>query len=177
MSETLGAALQMKMKEMAINAVLKCYVKYLVKSNKVASAESLMDAIGPLCSTALDRGELSQYSIETLTSKIEKSSLFLKTVDSRHARGKFMDMELVHGLMNTDCSLLAGEDKEIVSESKELFNRMMDLRNKIVTKYGDIFLGECQNFYNEYKDMFDPGFEKTVNEMTGDVKSDLHLAL
>ena len=177
MSETLGAALQAKIKEMASMAVLKCYVKYLVKSNMASSAESVKEKIGPLCSVALDRGEMSQYSIESITSKIDKSALFLKTVDNKHARDKFIDMELVKGFMNTDCSLLAGEDKEIVDESKELFDHLTKLRDKIVSKYGDIFLGECQNFYNEYKNLFEPGFEKRVKEMVGNEGLESHIKI
>ena len=177
MGNTLGAALHAKMKELASMAVLKCYIKYLVKNNMASSAESVKEKIGPLCSAALDRGELTQYSLESITSKIDKSALFLKTVDSNHARDKFLDMELVNGIIKTDCSLLAGEDAEIVSESKELFDRMIKLRNKIVSKYSDIFLGECQNFYNDYKNLFDPGFEKRVKEMTGNEGLEPHITL
>ena len=86
-------------------------------------------------------------------------------------------MELVNGIIKTDCSLLAGEDAELVSESKELFDRMIRLRNKIVSKYSDIFLGECQNFYNDYKNLFDPGFEKRVKEMTGNEGLESHITL
>ena len=177
MSDTLGAALQSKIRELASMSILKCYVKYLVKSNIASSAESVKEKIGPLCSAALDRGEMSQYSIESITSKIDRSALFLKTVDVSHAREKFVDMELVNGLMRTDCDLLAGEDKEIVDEAKELFSHLTNLRNKIVNKYGDIFLGECQNFYNEYKNMFDPGFEKRVKEMTGHDGLESHIKI
>ena len=72
---------------------------------------------------------------------------------------------------------LEGEDAELVSESKELFDRMIKLRNKIVSKYSDIFLGECQNFYNDYKNLFDPGFEKRVKEMTGNEGLESHITL
>lgn len=177
MSETLGAALQAKIKEMASVAILKCYIKYLVKNNMASSAEAIKEKIGPLCSAALDRGELSQYSIEFVTNKVDKSALFLKTVDTQHAREKFVDMELVNGLMRTDCALLAGEDKEIVDEAKELFNHLTQLRNKIVSKYSDIFLGECQNFYNDYKNLFDPGFEKRVKEMVGNEGLESHIKI
>jgi len=177
MSETIGAALHAKMKELASVAVLKCYVKYLVKNNMAASAEAVKEKIGPLCSAALDRGELSQYSIESIVGKIDKSALFMKTVDSKHAREKFIDMELVNGLMRSDTALLAGEDKELVDEARECFQHLTQIRNKLVARYSDIFVGECENFYNDYKNLFDAGFEKRVKEMTGNDGLEAHITL
>lgn len=177
MSETIGAALHAKMKELAAAAVLKCYVKYLVKSGISDSADAVKEKIGTLCSTALDRGEISQDLVACIISKIDRSSLFLKSCDSLHSREKFIDMALVHGLMHHEFDMLSGEDAELVAEARECFKHLLQIRNKIVEKYGDLFLGECLNFYNEYKNLFDSGFEKHVREMTGDNGTESHITL
>lgn len=177
MSDAIGAVFHAQMKEVAASAVLKCYIKYLVKSGLATSADAVREKIGELVTSALNRGAITQEFVERLNAKLDHSCLFLKTMDACHAKEKFIDMSLIRCLMHIDVESMSGEDAALMNEAKECFAHLIELRNKLVTRYGDLFLGLCLSFYGEYKNLFDPGFEKLVRELVGSVDDCPHVAL
>ena len=162
MEGTLGVALQSKMNEVAVIAVIKEYIKYLVMNKLAGDKDAVKAKIGGICSAALDRGIITQATIETIMSKLDKCELFYNTVECACQREEFLSKALCKGLLELDGATLTGEDAALISEAKEVFAKAKELRDRLVAQYKDLLLGLAQNFYNEYKNLFDPDFEKSI---------------
>lgn len=164
-SKPIGAMLHNTIKELSHVGIIKQYAAYLVDKGMVSNFDALKKYLDPIMSTAIDRGDMSLPSVESLCAELKSNTSMYFKANRKEMHDAYLDHALLSGVIKDDMSRLASEDYELFLEAKDAMTNLMNVRKKIVDKYGDLFLGLSSAFYNGYKKMFDAGFEDVMRRM------------
>ena len=165
MDKPTNALTQSTVANLATVATIKSYIKYLVNEGIATTPDAVKAKIGPLCSAAIERGTLTQVALDEIYDQLPKSELFLQTKQAKHSQEQFIGHALFQGVTDNQLKPLTGEDAALFNEAKELMAHLMEIRNKLINKYGDLFLGQSSEFYNQYQKLFDAGYSKKAKQL------------
>ena len=147
------------LKSVAIETLIKSYVKYLFHSGLIDSKQAAKDKVGEVASPALDRGIITQTNIDCICNWIDSRAVILESIkfDKMHTKFQCKAIEemAAHGCSDPDVVKLA----ELKKQKEELCATLRD-------RYGKIIDTHATQFVQEFGNLFDSGFVANITKIS-----------
>ena len=146
-------------KAVAIETLIKAYIKYLFCKGLIDSKQAAKDKVGKIASPALDRGIITQANIDCVCNWIEAKGIMFEAVKAEHTHKKFMCKAIegmaIHGCQDPDLAKFL----ELKKQKEELCQILRDRYGKVITEHAKAFMGEFVN-------LFDQGFVSEISNIS-----------
>ena len=151
-----------KLRDAAIITLLEEYGKFLMKKGIATDVEGVKTRVGEVCSPAIERGIITQAVIDHVFGNIEKHGGNLESIKAEKCCVKFLKHALIEEMAE-----VAGDVQEdpLFNEAMDLRNKLCEISDQLITKYGDIVKSHACAFFNEFKNLFDPAFAECTQNI------------
>lgn len=147
------------LKTAVVVAVIKGYVKYLLKNNGVANKEELLAKINPIMSAALDRGLISTAHLDLITDWVVKMPEFFEA--TRNEEIMKHSLKCVFKV----AAICSNVDDPDIRRIQEIHNECKEICNRLFSKYGETLKAAAKQFVAEFSGAFDQGFVAEVSKL------------
>lgn len=151
------------LKNGTIIALLEDYCKFLKHTNNTLTADDLKQAVGKICSAAIEVGDISVGVIEHVNSWIDAKA-------DKHDNGscmfnKFLKHTLCEEIPELQLSNLPPEIASKFERADKLRKELKAQCDELVNLYGGCVKQHAVEFYNKYANCFEPTFQSVINSI------------
>lgn len=146
-------------KSVAIETLIKAYIKYLFCKGLIDSKQAAKDKVGEIASPALDRGIITQANIDCVCNWIDAKGVMLDSIKAEHTHKKFL-CKAIEGMACHNCN-----DPDLV-KFIELKKQKEELCQVLRDRYGKIITEHAKAFMSEFANLFDQGFTEEISNIS-----------